>query len=140
MERYLFYPERCSLAEKRARSTSITRSQLSSHRCSSQLTFLNLCQTSHLTVMFSFDITHLFEDMKLWLPVMNGKTVYLFRICVDIHDRQMVLFVLLPNDIIVIQHCFVIYDSCHLFLHVIIHCSRVRGFSNEEESSYKGSN
>lgn len=70
---------------------------------------------------------------------MNGKTVDLFRICADMHDRQMALFVLLPNDIIVIQHCFVIYDACHLFLHIIIHYSRVRGFSNEEESSYKRS-
>lgn len=113
---YLFYPERCSLGGKRAMSTSITRAQLSSHRWSSQLTFLNPCQTSHLTVIFSFDITHLLEDKKLWLPVMNGKKVDLFRICGDMHDRRTVLFVLLPNYIIVIQHCFMIYDACHLFL------------------------
>lgn len=87
MEWYLFYPERCSLRGKRATSTSITRAQLSSHRRSSQLTFLNLRQTSHLTVIFSFDITHLSEGVKLWLPVMNGKKVDLFRICVDMHDR-----------------------------------------------------
>lgn len=96
-------------------STSITRAQLSSHRRSSQLTFLNLCQTSHLTVIFSFDITHLLEDIKLWLPVMNGEKVDLFRIGVDMHGRRTTLFVLVPIYIIVIQHCSMIYDACHLF-------------------------
>lgn len=47
---------------------------------------------------------------------MNGKKVDVFRICADMHDRRTVLFVLLPNYIIVIQHCFMIYDACHLFL------------------------
>lgn len=54
--------------------------------------------------------------MKLWLPVMNGKKVDLFRIWVDMDDRRTVLFVLSPNYIIVIQHCFTIYDACNLFL------------------------
>lgn len=47
---------------------------------------------------------------------MNGEKVDPFRIRVDMHDKRTVLFVLLPNYIIVIKHCFMIYDACHLFL------------------------
>lgn len=108
-ERYLFFPGRRSLRGKRATSTSITPAHLSTHRRSSQLTFLNGRQSGHLPVIFRADINHPFlriwDDWYQWW--MGNKSI-----CFRYTRARPAPFVY----IIGIQQSPLMYDACHLFL------------------------